>query len=129
MAVLVHGPVGPHVPLEPSASFQPQMSGVLAPQPPCSKPGLGTTFAAVAHARQAKGDRKAADTAGRTPRTFIGFPSRDSGRSSGHEPVSLSAVTRQATLMWGWSVAIVKRSSLTFSATRAWAREPSGVSS
>src|SRR5262249_58072271 len=42
---------------------------------------------------------------------------------------SLNAVTRQATLISGWSVAIVKRSSAITSATVTEQREPSGDSS
>jgi hypothetical protein len=44
-----------------SPLVQPQMIGVV-PHPPCSKPGLGTTFAAVAWAGDANPNASAAVT-------------------------------------------------------------------
>src|SRR6516164_4440972 len=43
METNVHGPAPPHALPDPM-SFQPQTSGVLAPQPACSKPAFGTMF-------------------------------------------------------------------------------------
>src|SRR5262245_54205505 len=62
------------------ASCQPQTIGVLSPQPPCSNPGFGTTFADVARACGGSPSRRAAVTIRRVASTFTLHTSLDFGR-------------------------------------------------